>query len=83
MEAPSSKTHKSERSPASAGQSDRRAIPPPAPVLLAITAIQLGAGLATFLFPVLGAEGTVAVRIIISAARLSPVSSSAPSVWQR
>lgn len=35
--------------------------------MLAITAIQLGAGLATQLFPVLGAEGTVAVRIIFSA----------------
>ena len=43
------------------------AVPAPALVLLAITAIQLGAGLATYLFPILGAEGTVAIRIIISA----------------
>ena len=35
--------------------------------MLAITSIQVGAGLATHLFPVLGAEGTVAVRIIFSA----------------
>ena len=34
---------------------------------MAIAAIQVGAGLATHLFPVLGAEGTVAVRIIFSA----------------
>jgi inner membrane transporter RhtA len=36
-------------------------------VLLAIIAIQLGAALATQLFSVLGASGTVAMRIIISA----------------
>ena len=36
-------------------------------VLFAIFSIQLGAGLAIQLFPVLGAEGTVAIRIIISA----------------
>ncbi len=42
-------------------------IPPTALVLFAVFSIQLGAGLATQLFPVLGAEGTVAVRIIISA----------------
>ncbi len=35
--------------------------------MLAIIAVQVGAGLATHLFPVLGAEGTVAVRIIFSA----------------
>ena len=46
------------------------AIPPPGLVLLAITAIQVGAGLATHLFPVLGAEGTVAVRIVLSACLL-------------
>lgn len=49
------------------GASVLSAIPPPGLVLLAITAIQVGAGLATHLFPVLGAEGTVAVRIIFSA----------------
>ena len=43
------------------------AIPPPGLVLLAIIAIQLGAALATQLFSVLGASGTVAMRIIISA----------------
>ena len=43
------------------------AVPPPGLVLLAILAIQLGAGLATYLFPILGVEGTVAVRIILSA----------------
>lgn len=36
-------------------------------MLLAIVAIQIGAALATQLFPVLGASGTVAVRIILSA----------------
>jgi len=44
-----------------------QAIPPPGLVLLAIVAIQVGAALAINLFPVLGASGTVAVRIIISA----------------
>jgi inner membrane transporter RhtA len=43
------------------------AIPPPGLVLLAIIAIQIGAALATQLFSVLGASGTVAMRIIISA----------------
>lgn len=42
-------------------------IPPTALVLFAIFSIQIGAGLATQLFPVLGAEGTVAIRIIFSA----------------
>jgi len=41
--------------------------PPTGLVLLAILAIQLGAASATFLFPVLGASGTVAIRIIFSA----------------
>jgi inner membrane transporter RhtA len=45
--------------------------PPPGLVLLAITAIQIGAGLATQLFPVLGAEGTVAIRIIFSGVLLT------------
>lgn len=43
------------------------AFPPTGLLLLAIVSIQLGAGIATFLFPILGSEGTVAVRIIISA----------------
>jgi inner membrane transporter RhtA len=41
--------------------------PPTSLLLLAIISIQLGAGLAKNLFPILGAEGTVAIRIIISA----------------
>lgn len=53
------------------GASVLSAIPPPGLILLAITAIQVGAGLATHLFPVLGAEGTVAVRIIFSALLLN------------
>ena len=36
-------------------------------LLLAIVSIQLGAAIATHLFPILGSEGTVAIRIIISA----------------
>ncbi|MEM7564737.1 MAG: EamA family transporter, partial [Pseudomonadota bacterium] len=46
------------------------AVPPTALLLLAIVSIQLGAAIATHLFPVLGAEGTVAIRIIISAVLL-------------
>lgn len=40
-------------------------------VLLAIVSIQVGAGSATFLFPYLGAEGTVALRILLSALLLA------------
>lgn len=47
------------------------AIPPPGLVLLAIAAIQSGAGIATHLFPALGADGTVAVLIIFSALLLA------------
>jgi len=43
------------------------AIPPTGLLLLAIVSIQLGAALATNLFPMLGSDGTVAIRIIISA----------------
>ena len=43
------------------------AIPPTGLLLLAIVSIQLGAAIATHLFPILGAEGTVAVRVILSA----------------
>ncbi|ASJ74108.1 EamA family transporter [Granulosicoccus antarcticus] len=42
-------------------------IPPQGLVLLSIVAIQVGAAVAIHLFPVLGASGTVAVRIIFSA----------------
>lgn len=42
-------------------------LPPHALVLFAIVAIQLGAALSIGLFPALGTEGTVAVRIIFSA----------------
>ena len=45
-------------------------IPAPGLVLLAIVAIQLGAAIATHLFPILGAEGTVAFRIILAAVLL-------------
>lgn len=47
-----------------------RTIPPQGLVLIAIVAIQLGSALATFLFPVIGAEGTVAIRIIFAATLL-------------
>ena len=47
------------------------AVPAPGLVLLSIVAIQLGAAIATHLFPILGASGTVAVRIIISALLLA------------
>ncbi|MEM7406450.1 MAG: EamA family transporter [Pseudomonadota bacterium] len=43
------------------------ALPPTLLVILAITAIQVGAAMAVFLFPVLGPEGTVALRIALSA----------------
>ena len=43
------------------------ALPPTGLVLFSVFSIQIGAGVATQLFPVLGAEGTVAIRIIISA----------------
>ena len=47
------------------------AIPPQGLMLLSITSIQVGAGIATHLFPVLGATGTVAVRIMFSAMLLA------------
>ena len=57
-----------EESPGGDGQSRLMgAIPPTGLLLLAIVSIQLGAAVATNLFPVLGSEGTVAIRIIISA----------------
>ncbi len=45
-------------------------------VLFSVFSIQIGAGLATQLFSALGAEGTVAIRIIISAMLLLLLSSS-------
>ncbi len=49
------------------------AVPPTALLLLAIFSIQMGAALATQLFPILGSEATVAIRIIISALLLGLV----------
>lgn len=56
------------------GESALEAFPPTLLVLLAISSIQVGAALATNLFPVLGTEGTVAVRVIFSALILIVVS---------
>lgn len=58
-------------------------VPPPGLVLLSILAIQLGAALAIHLFPVLGASGTVAMRIIISALLLGAVAHSSVSTLGR
>ncbi len=59
------------------------AIPPPGLVLLAIFAIQVGAALATQLFPFLGASGTVAVRIVFSALLLIVASGGkVGSLWR-
>lgn len=52
---------------ASSGRASLNAIPPTAKLLLAIAAIQFGAAIAINLFPIIGAQGTVAWRIIISA----------------
>jgi inner membrane transporter RhtA len=46
-------------------------ISPTSLILVTIVSIQVGAGMATQLFPILGAEGTVAIRIIISACLLA------------
>ncbi len=60
--------------PAEDGQSNVMAtFPAPGLLLLAIVSIQLGASVATHLFPVLGSDGTVAIRIIISALLLGLV----------
>lgn len=48
-----------------------KTFPPTLLVLLSVCSVQIGAGLATRLFPVLGAEGTVAIRIIFSAILLT------------
>ena len=53
------------------------AIPPQGQVLLAIVSVQVGAAIAKHIFPVLGAEGTVAIRIIFSTLLLSFVTHSA------
>ena len=45
-------------------------IPPTALVMFAVVAIQLGAAISVSLFPLLGVDGTVAVRIILSACLL-------------
>ena len=42
-------------------------VPPHTLVLLAILGVQLGAALSTRLFPVIGADGAVAMRLIFSA----------------
>ena len=55
------------------------AIPAPGLVLLAIVAIQLGAAIATHLFPLLGPEGTVAYRVIFAALLL--VAAARGKVW--
>lgn len=44
-----------------------KTVPPTGLVIFAIIAIQFGAAISVNLFPVLGVEGTVAVRIILSA----------------
>ncbi len=45
-------------------------MPPPALVLFAVLAVQIGAGVATYLFPMVGADGAVALRLIFSASML-------------
>ena len=61
----------SDKAPGDSGELGRPAllatIPPTGLLLLAILSIQIGAGLATQLFATLGADGTVALRIIFSA----------------
>ncbi len=58
-------------------------IPPQGLVLLAIIAIQLGSGIAVQLFPILGIEGTIAVRIIFSAIILGMTAKTKiHSLWQ-
>lgn len=55
-------------------------VPPHALVFLAIIAIQLGAGVSTRLFPAIGADGAVALRIIFSALLLWLFSGTRPGV---
>lgn len=58
-------------------------IPPQALVLLSIVAIQVGAAIAIYLFPVLGASGTVAVRIIFSALLLGLAARTSVAILAR
>lgn len=53
-------------------------IPPSGLVILAVVAIQFGAAISVNLFPILGVEGTVAVRIILSAFIMLGFSGSGP-----
>jgi len=46
-------------------------IPPTVLVLISVFSVQIGAGIAAQLFPVLGAEGTVALRVLFSALLLT------------
>lgn len=58
-------------------------LPPHGLILLAIFAIQIGASVAIQLFPILGIEGTTAVRIVFSAIILvTTVKEKTHSLWQ-
>ncbi len=58
-------------------------IPPQGLILLSIIAIQVGASIAVQLFPILGTEGTTAVRIVFSAIILGiTVNEKMHSLWQ-
>jgi len=58
-------------------------IPPQGLILLAIMAIQIGASVAVQLFPILGIEGTTAVRIVFSAIILGvTVKGKISALWQ-
>jgi len=48
----------------SATQNRFQSVPPHVLVLLAIVAIQLGAGVSTRLFPIVGADGAVALQLL-------------------
>lgn len=70
--------------PPVAGADQRLAgMPPALLVLLAVLSLQLGAGLATQLFPLLGAQGTVALRIILSAVLLALAAGGAALSFHR
>ena len=55
-------------------------VPPHALLFLAIVAIHLGAGVSVRLFPIIGADGTVAMRLLFSAFLLWLFSGIRPSV---
>jgi len=55
-------------------------IPPHALILLAVVTIQLGAGVSIQLFPIIGAEGAVAIRVIFSALMLGVFVRRGPQV---